>query len=211
MTHIKYFLLVLFFTQSMVFLAQTDVQFGVSGGFQINSAILPNVELNGNPTDIYNGDDVAKGVPQYADITWNYRLGVFTKYEDGFGFTQLNIDYTTTRVFKEYKYQTGLFGNYTTTAIDRKYSYADMGLSYNIYLSKNHTAYFGLGGGPGFLLSYTGDQEPTPVNWNANINLGFAVNENISIQTKAQLGLSEVYKDSYIHHIMIPVTLQVSF
>jgi len=211
MTTFKSFLFSLFFTQSIVFFAQSDVKFGISGGFQINSAILPDVELNGNPVDIYNGDDVAKGVPQYADITWNYRLGVFTKYEDGFGFTLLNLDYTTAHIFKEYKYETGLFGNYTTTAIDRKYSYADVGFSYNAYLTKNKTAYLGIGGGPGFIISYTGNQEPTPVNWNANVNFGVAINENVSIQTKLQLGVSEVYKDSYIHHIMIPVTLQLSF
>ena len=69
----------------------------------------------------------------------------------------------------------------------------------------------GLGGGPSFLLSYTKNNEPEAVNWNAFLNLGVALSDNISILTKLQLGVNEVYKDSYVHHIMVPVVVRVGF
>jgi hypothetical protein len=191
--------------------AQSPLRFGVNGGIQLNSAILPDIELNESIDDVLDGNEVVKGVPQYAQVTINYRIGGFVHFEDGIGFTQLDVDYATAHIFKELTMDAGFLGDYTVTALDRKYSYLDTHLSYNIYLSEHHTAFVGLGGGPSFLLSYSNNNEPEPINWNAFLNLGVALNEHISLQTKLQLGINEVYKDSYVHHLMVPIIVNYSF
>lgn len=190
--------------------SQSNIKFGITGGIQLNSATLPNIVLNESISDILNGDDVVKGEPQFADMTLSYRFGGFTKHENRFGYTQLYLGYSTAKIHEETKIYSGILGNYSITTLDRKYNYFDVNLAYNLFLSKNHTVYIGLGGGLSFLLSYTGNEEPSNKNWNAFFNFGVAINKNLSIQTQVQLGLNEVYKGSYIHHITIPVTLALS-
>lgn len=206
---------ILLFTSALLLsnhkFAQNPLRFGIQGGIQMNSAILPNIELNESVDDVLDGNEVVKGVPQYAQVTINYRIGGFAHFEDGIGFTQLDMDYATAHIFKELTMDAGFLGDYTVTALDRKYSYLDTQLSYNIYLSEHHTAFVGLGGGPSFLLSYSNNNEPEPINWNAFLNLGVALNEHISLQTKLQLGINEVYKDSYVHHLMVPIMVNYSF
>lgn len=191
--------------------AQNPLRFGIQGGIQMNSAILPDIELNESIDDVLDGNEVVKGVPQYAQVTLNYRAGGFVQYEDAIGFSLLDVAYSTAHIYKEVTFDGGILGDYNVTALDRKYTYLDTHLSYNLYLSKNHTAFVGLGGGPSFLLHYTKNNEPEAVNWNAFLNLGVALSDNISILTKLQLGVNEVYKDSYVHHIMVPVVVRVGF
>lgn len=186
-----------------------EINFGVQAGVQLNSAILPNLKLN-TMTNIYHGEDVVQGEAQYADINTNYRFGGFVQLEDGFGFSSLEADYSTTHIYKEISYQSGLFGNLSTKLIDRKYDYLDFGLSYNVFLDKNHRVYFGLGGGPALLVHYTGSEEPTKTNWSVFSHIGISVNQ-FQFQLKPQLGITEVYKDSYIHHLLLPISVGYVF
>lgn len=191
--------------------AQNLLRFGIEGGIQMNTAILPDIELNESIDDVLDGNEVVKGVPQYAQITLNYRAGGFVQYEDPIGFSLMDVTYSTAHIYKEVTLDGGILGDYNITALDRTYSYLDTHLSYNLYLTKNHTAFVGLGGGPSFLLSYSNNNEPEPINWNAFMNLGVALNKHISLQTKLQLGINEVYKDSYVHHLMVPIIVNYSF
>lgn len=201
-----------FFVIFMISLvSHAQASFGITGGFQLNSAILPDLEANQSLSSILDGDDVVKGVPQYADVKTGYKLGVIGQYDDGFGFTQLEVTYLKTHIYKEYKLYDGFFGEYTLTALDRKYAYSDLGLSYNIYFSKNKIFFMGIGGSSSFLMEYKGNEEPEKVLWNAFINMGVKINEHISISTRAHLNINEVYKDSYIHHLMLPVNVSVTF
>lgn len=200
------FLLLLF-----PFISKAQTSFGITGGFQLNSAILPNLETNQSLSSILNGDQVVKGVPQYANIKTGFKVGVIGKYEDGFGFTQFEATYLKTHIYKEFKLYSGFFGNYTITALDKKYTYSDVGLSYNVYFSENKIFFMGLGGSSSFLMEYEGNEEPEKVLWNAFINIGANINKHISISTRAHLSINEVYKDSYIHHLMLPINVMVTF
>jgi hypothetical protein len=197
----------------VVTFAQDGISYGGNVGFQINSAILPDLELNRNLTltSLLNGDDVVKGTPQLADFKLNYKLGGFLKYDDGFGFTMLEANYTPTKIYKEFKLNTGtdLFPVFTLTKLDIKYAYLDIALSYNIYLYKD--LFFSLGGSPSFLLSNSGSVDPEKMDIRIFSGFGYKLKNNMSISARVELGTSEVYKDSYFHHIMIPVSVSIPF
>ncbi len=192
--------------------AQHDkgLSFGLKGGVQINSAILPDVTLNENVNAVLSGDDVIKGNPQLADFKLNFKTGVFAKYEDGFGFTMFEVNYTPTKIYKEFKFNAGteLFPDITYSKIDESYAYLDLALSYNVYVYKN--IFFSLGASPSFLLSYSGNIAPQKSDLRIFTGFGVKLNDAVAITTRAELGINEVYKDSYIHHIMIPISVAIN-
>ena len=186
--------------------------YGIQGSFLINSATLPDIELNNDINSILEGDNLVKGKANRADITFNYRFGGFAKYDHGFGFGLLELNYTTAKIYKDIKVSSSsFFGNseITLTTLERTFSYFDIALSYNIYLSDN--MFLGVGVTPAILLSNTGKQTPNKTDLRVMSGLGYIINNNISISTRIEFGLNEVYADSYIHHLMIPVTLRITF
>ena len=190
----------------------SGLAYGVQGGLQFNSAILPDIKLNNSINSVLAGDDVVKGTPQWADLTFNYKLGGFAKYDHGFGFGLFEVNYTTTTIKKDINFTTSDFwGNIDTTlaTLEEEYAYLDFTLSYNVYLSD--TVYFSLGASPALLLSSTGAQEPNKSDFRVLSGFGYNLNDNMALSVRAELGLSEVYEGSYIHHLMIPVVLHYSF
>jgi hypothetical protein len=189
---------------------EKGIVYGISGGLQYNSAILPDVELNESIESVLAGDDVIKGTPQLADFKLNFKIGGFAKYEDGFGFTKLEVNYTPTNIYKEFKINTGteLFPDITYSKIDENYSYLDIALSYNVYLYKK--VFFSLGASPSFLLSNTGSINPQKFDFRIFTGFGVKLDDKISVNMHAEVGINEVYKDSYIHHIMIPVGIAIT-
>jgi hypothetical protein len=188
------------------------LKYGVQAGLQFNSATLPDIKLNDNINAVLNGEDIAKGVPQWADLTFNYRLGSFVKYDHGFGFGLFEINFTTAKIKKDVIFTTlDVFGNesITLTSLERYFTYLDFALSYNINLSDTFSV--GLGGSPSLLLSNSGKENPNKSDLRAFFGFGWHLNNNFSINTQAELSLYEVYNGSYIHHLMIPVVLQFNF
>ncbi len=186
--------------------------YGIQGSLLLNSATLPDIELNTNINSILTGDNLVKGKANYADLTFNYRFGGFVEYDHGFGFGLLEVNYTTAKINKNINVSaSGFWGSseidlYT---LERTLTYLDIALSYNIYLSNN--LFLTLGITPGLLLSYTGNQKPNDFDFRVLMGFGYKIGDKISISTRAEFGITEVYKDSYIHHIMIPVTLSYTF
>jgi hypothetical protein len=204
----RIYILALFFSFFAQAQHEKGLSYGLNGALQINSAILPDLSLNTNINSLLGSDSVVKGEPQLADFTLNYKLGAFGKYDDGFGFTQLSLDYTTTSIQKEVSFNTGgILNPITLVTLDRKYAYFDASLSYNVYIYKGF--YFGLGATTSSLLSSTGDPKPESSDFRAFTTLGLKLDNGISIDVKGVIGISEVYKGSYIHHIMIPITVSI--
>lgn len=205
---LSYFLLF-----GVLLFAQVGISYGAKAGFQINSAILPDLKLNQNliPISLLEGDNVVKGTPQLADFKINYKLGAFLKYEDGFGFALLEANYTPTKIYKEFQVNTGTeyIPVFTLATLDESYSYLDIALSYNVFLYKNF--FFSLGGSPSFLLSNTGNIHPDKIDIRVFSGFGYKLKNNMFITAKAELGVKEVYKNTYIHHIMIPISIAIPF
>jgi hypothetical protein len=208
----KIFFLTLFFFSivSTIFSQKGDgLAYGIEGGLQFNSAILPDIALNTSIESVLAGDEVAKGVPQWADLTLNHKLGAFAKYDHGFGFVLFETQYTTTTIKKDIKFTTSDFWGHidvTLATLKEKYAYLDFSLSYNVYVYNN--LYVGLGATPAFLVSNTSDQEPNKSDFRVFGGLGYHVNNQISVATRVELGISEVYEGSYIHHLMIPLSIR---
>ena len=115
--------------------------YGIQGNLLLNSATLPDIEINTNINSILTGDNLVKGKANYADLTFNYRFGGFAKYDHGFGFGLLELNYTTAKINKAIKVESNSFlGTYSMNiaTLERAFAYLDFTLSYNIYLSNNH-------------------------------------------------------------------------
>lgn len=209
----KNILISLLITTSLITYAQRDsgLGYGIQGGLQFNTATLPDIAINDDIDSVLEGDDVAKGEAQWADLTFNYKLGGFVKHDHNFGFAMLEANYTTANLKKEIQFDTSsIWGGdtFTLATLERDLSYLDFDLSYNVYLSDN--AFFTLGATPSFLLSYSGNQEPNKTDFRVFSGLGYQLNDKFSLSARAYIGLSEVYEGSYIHHLMIPITLSVT-
>jgi len=212
MNKIFLFSFLIFFTLFGNAQNKLGLSYGGSIGLQFNTAILPDIKINNSINSVLEGEDVAKGVPQWADMTLNYTFGGFIKHNHGFGFAQLALNYTTTKIRKDIRFTTGdFFGNNTIklSSLERDFSYLDIALSYNIYLSDKF--YWSLGVTPSFLLSHTGSQTPKKTDFRVFSGFGIVLNEKITVTTQVELGLSEVYEGSYIHHLMIPLGLHYTF
>ncbi|NOR74044.1 MAG: outer membrane beta-barrel protein [Draconibacterium sp.] len=186
--------------------------YGIDGSLLLNSATLPEIELNTDIANIIDGGHIVKGKANYADLTFNYRFGGFVKYDHGFGFGIVDLNYTTAKISKEVALNSSQFfgsDSFILTTLERKFSYLDIALSYNIYLSNK--LYFSLGITPALLLSNSGSQKPNNFDMRATTGLGFYFTDKISISTKVELGILEVYSNTYIHHIMIPISVHFAF
>jgi hypothetical protein len=186
----------------------SGLSYGVLGGLQFNSAILPDIKLNDDINSVLNGEDVVKGQAQWADLTFNYKFGGFVKHDHNFGFLALEMTYTTAKISQDIRFTTSdVLGNLdlNLVTLERDFSYLDFALSYNVYLSEKTV--FTLGGTPSILLSNTGNQTPNKSDVRIFTGVGYNINDKLFISTRAELGLGEVYEGSYIHHLMIPISI----
>jgi len=203
---LKKLIIAILILSGAVTFAQQKIAYGIKGGLLINTATLPDISINTSIHSLLQGDDVAKGVAQYAEATINYQFGGFVSYTDGFGFSMLESNYTRSKIYKEIHYS-----KLSTTLLDLNFSYLDIALSYNIFLNQHKKTFFILGGGPAFLVSHTGKETPKQTDIRVFSGLGYHINENLFISARAELGVNEVYKGSYIHHILFPISVSVKF
>ncbi len=198
----KYILLSIFWLSIAQSFAQADFDYGVTAGLNISTAILPELKLNNNISDILSGDDVVKGQAQLADFKPRYKFGIFGRLDSDFGFLKVNLNYTSTNIHKDID---AYF--FDVKVLDIALSYIDVDVTYNIYLSDSF--YVSLGYIPSFLLSHSGDIKPSGFDSRILSGVGVKLPSGTSIDLDVVLGLSEAYKDSYIHHVMIPLTVSI--
>ncbi len=203
--------IVFLFLFAVVSFAQNNLSYGVKASVLLNSAILPDIKINNSIGSVLQGDDVVKGVPHYADITYNYQFGGFAAYKDGFGFSMLEVNYTTTKIYDEINFNYDILDEINMVILDRDFSYLDIAISYNIFVSRNKKLFFTIGGSPSFLVSNTGSETPEKLDIRVFSGFGFNLSDRVRISARAELGVLEVYKESYIHHIMVPVSVSIGF
>ncbi|MEZ4909204.1 MAG: hypothetical protein R2771_16530 [Saprospiraceae bacterium] len=191
--------------------AQSEKYFGVSLYYQLNSATLPDVELNSSISQIINGAKVADGVVQYADIRQSARVGVFGQIHSNVGFFEIAPEYVVVNIYKEFKADLSYLGEYTIDILDTKLSYLDVSLSWNLFLDHGHHIYLGAGIGFDILVAHSGLLKPENYNYLGFLNLGVDITENIGLRVKPLFGLNEVYKNTYIHNMMLPIGISIRF
>ena len=184
-------------------IGHSQLRYGLSGGLNISSGILPDLTANNDINSILNGDDVVKGTPQLADFTGMYKAGVFVRYDGKIGSAKIAVNYTATNIKKELD-----LSIFRTNILNLKMNYLDVDFSYGLNILPS--IYWNFGYTPSFLIS---DKEN-----NSNVKdfdsriftgLGLKVGNGASLDINVVLSTDEIIKGSYIHHLMIPVSVSI--
>jgi len=193
-------LLIILFSLSVN--AQVKFKYGISAGLNLSSAILPDLKVNTNINSVLHGDNVIEGSPQLADFVSLYKAGIFMKLDGKIGAAKLNISYTKTNIFKEL--DTGIF---RIKALDILLDYLDFEMSYNLNLSKHF--YISAGYIPSILLKHDGNLNINSFDQRLLSGIGFRFGNGLTLDFNAIAGISEIIDGSYIHNLMIPISLNI--
>ncbi len=185
-------------------LGQNKLTYGITGGLNLSTAILPDLTLNTNINSILQGDAVAEGTPQLADFVSLYKAGVFLRLEGRILTGKLGLIYDKTRIYK-----TVDAGVFRVNALDIDLSYLDLDISMNLNLLKNF--YISLGYVPAYLLKHEGNLNVNDLDQRILTGIGFKFNNGMTLDFNAIIGLTEVIDGSYIHNVNIPITLSIPF
>jgi hypothetical protein len=196
----------LFILLTFIFLSQnlhSQLRYGISGGLNVSGGILPDLTLNTDINDILNGEDVVQGTPQLADFTGLYKMGVFARWDGKIGSAKIGVNYTATNIKK--KLDLNLF---TTNILDLKMNYVDIDFSYALNITSS--IYWTLGYTPSFLIS-DDDTSSKIQTFDSRVFTGFGlkIGNGATVDINAVVGIDEVIEGSYIHHLMIPVTISI--
>jgi len=199
-TKLFYLIILLWLVQTSY--SQIKFRYGITAGLNVSTAILPELKLNTNLNSILNGDRVIQGNPELADYVALYKAGVFAKL-DGTVFTvKLSVNYDKTKIYKEV--DAGIF---SAEALNINLSYLDFDLTAHLNLFKH----FYISGGyiPSLLLEHHGNLNINDFDERLLAGFGFKFGNGTTLDFDAIVGISEVIDGSYIHNVMIPITLSI--
>ncbi len=196
----KLFLILVF---SVTFTSFSQLRYGVSGGVNISGGILPDLSVNNDINSILTGEDVVKGTPQLADFTLMYKAGVFVRLDGKIGSAKIGANYTATNIKKELD-----LSLFSTNVLDLKMSYLDLDFSYALKLFPS--VYWNLGYTPSFLISNP-DNYSQLKDFDSRIFTGFGlkIGNGATIDANVVVSMDEIISGSYIHHLMIPITVSI--
>ena len=183
--------------------SQIKLRYGVTAGLNISTAILPDLQLNTNINSILRGDDdLIQGTPQLADFVTMYKAGIFFRVDGGILSAKLNLNYDKTKIHKEIDATI-----FTANALNIDLSYLDLDMTLDLNLFKHF--YISAGYVPAFLLQHQGNLNVNTFDQRFLTGIGFRFNNGTTLDFDAVIGLSEVIDGSYIHNVMIPITLNI--
>ena len=192
-------LISLLFAQNSV--AQIKSHYGITGGLNVSTGILPELKIN-SLSNIIHGDDVVQGDPQLADFVNLYKVGLFYRLDGGIGSAKLTLSYTSTNIHKDIE---TLLGD--INALDINLSYLDLGFSYNLNIF--HHFYFSAGYVPSILINHDGNLDINLFDQRVSGGFGYRFSNGMSIDLDTLVGIEEIIDGSYIHNVMIPITVSI--
>ena len=198
----KLFYFIIFIYSIQTGYSQVKFRYGITAGLNVSTAILPELKLNTNLNSILNGDGVIQGKPELADYVALYKAGVFARLDAGIFSLKFNVNYDKTNIHKEV--DAGIF---SAEALNINLSYLDLDITANINLFKHF--YFSAGYIPSFLLEHHGNLNINDFDQRLLTGFGFKFGNGTTLDFDAVIGLSEIIDGSYIHNVMIPVTLSI--
>ena len=182
--------------------SQVKFRYGITAGLNISTAILPDLKLNTNLNSILKGDDVVQGQPQLADYVAMYKAGVFIKLDGGIAALKLNLNYDKTNIHKDLNAAV-----FTINALDINLGYLDLELTGHLNIFKHF--YISAGYIPALLIEHQGNLSVNDFDQRILGGFGFRFGNGTTLDFDAVIGLSEVIDGSYIHNVMIPITLNI--
>jgi len=182
--------------------AQPKLYYGITAGANISSAILPDLDINTDINAILHGDAVAEGTPQLADFVTLYKAGVFFRLDGKIGSAKLNINYTKSNISEDVDATL-----VNIEALDLNLGYLDFDITYNLNLFKNF--YFSAGYIPSILVNNEENLDINSFDQRLLTGIGFRFANGATIDFNAVASISEIIDGSYIHNIMIPITVNI--
>ena len=182
--------------------AQLKFRYGLTAGLNLSTAVLPDLKINTNLNSILRGENVVQGEPQLADMVSLYKGGVYFTLGGKIGNLKLSTTYTRTNIYK--KIDVSIF---SVEALNILLDYLDVEICYNLNLSKHF--YISAGYIPSFLLHHKGNLNVNDFDQRLLSGFGFRFSNGIALNFDAILGINEVIDGSYIHNLMIPITLNI--
>ncbi len=198
----KRLIIFLLFITSINNHAQVKFRYGLTAGLNISTAILPDLKLNTNINSILNGDDVVQGQPQLADYVAMYKFGVFIKLDGGVASLKLNFNYDKTNIHKDLNAAV-----FTINALDINLGYLDLELTGHLNIIKQF--YISAGYIPALLIEHQGNLNINDFDERLLGGFGFRFGNGLTLDFDAIIGLSEIIDGSYIHNVMIPITINI--
>ncbi len=197
-------ILVLFFiiVIQMNSFSQVKFRYGITAGLNISTAILPDLKLNTNINGILQGDNVVQGKPQLADYVALYKAGIFIKLDGGVAALKLNLNYDKTNIHKDLNASI-----FTINALDINLGYLDFEMTAHLNIFKHF--YISAGYIPSILIEHQGNLNINDFDQRVLGGFGFRFSNGTTLDFDAVIGLSEVIDGSYIHNVMIPITLNI--
>jgi len=198
----KTFLIIIFLLIGQIVQAQLTSRYGLTAGLNVSSAILPDLKINTDINSILHGESVIEGDPQLADLVALYKIGFFYRIDGKIGSIKLNANYTKTNIHKDLDLIV-----YTIDELNLQLDYLDFDITYQLNIFKHF--YLSLGYIPSFLLKQNNNLNINNFDQRLLAGVGFRLVHGITLDFNAIAGINEVINGSYIHNIMIPITLNI--
>jgi len=198
----KYLIIILSILIFQNIRGQIKFKYGITGGLNVSTAILPDLKLNTSMNSILQGDDVVQGTPQLADYVALYKAGIFVRLDSKIINLRFDVVYDKTNILK--KVDAIIFN---VDALNINLAYLDFGMVLNLNIFKHF--YLSAGYIPALLIEHQGNLDINELDQRVLSGFGFKFDNGITLDLNAIVGLSEVIDGSYIHNVMIPVTLSI--
>ncbi len=197
----KSFLWTLIFT-IIIQTGTAQLKYGITGGLNMSSGILPELDLNTDINAILNGDDVIVGQPQLADFVALYKVGVFVRLDSRIVSLKFGVNYDKTNIKKEVDASV-----FTVNTLNIDLTYLDFDFITSLNLLRKF--YISAGYVPAILIQQEGSLNVKDFDQRLLIGFGFKIFNGATLDLNAIIGLNEIIEGSYIHNLMIPVTLSI--
>ncbi len=197
----KSFLWTLIFT-IIIQTGTAQLKYGITGGLNMSSGILPELDLNTDINAILNGDDVIVGQPQLADFVALYKVGVFLRLDSRIVSLKFGVNYDKTNIKKEVDASV-----FTVNTLNIDLTYLDFDFIASLNLLRKF--YISAGYVPAILIQQEGSLNVKDFDQRLLIGFGFKIFNGATLDLNAIIGLNEIIEGSYIHNLMIPVTLSI--
>ncbi len=194
------FLLLIFV--SLNSFSQIRLRYGLTAGLNVSTALLPELKLNTDINSILKGENVVEGDNQLADYIALYKGGVFVRLDAIIGSLKLNINYDKTNIHHNLDPDV-----YSVNELNIFLSYLNFEITGNINLSKHF--FISVGYVPSLLLDQNGDLNINKFDPKILSGFGIRISDSVTIDLNALYGLEEIIDGSYIHNLIIPVTINI--
>ncbi len=182
--------------------SQIRFRYGLTAGMNVATALLPELKLNTDINNILKGENVVQGNHQLADYIALYKGGVFVRLDAIIGSLKLNVNYDKTNIHHNLDPNV-----YSVNELNIVLSYLNFEITGNINLTKHF--FISIGYVPTLLLHQNGNLNINKFDPKILSGFGIRISDSVTIDLDVLYGVKEIIDGSYIHNLIIPVTINI--